>query len=464
MSATVTFGTPTGRAVIAASVLGSGMTLLDGTVVNVALRTIGEDLDASLAQLQWISNGYLLSLSSLILLGGSLGDRFGRRRIFVVGTVVFALASVLCGLAPGPQLLIAARVVQGVGGALLMPGSLAMIQGAFVVEDRGRAIGAWSGLGGIASAVGPFVGGALVEYASWRWIFLVNVPLAVVTVVIATRLVPETYDPDASPHFDVTGATLATLALGGATYSLIEWGSLAATVAAVVGVLAALGFLLVESRSRYPMLPLVLFRDRTFSAANAMTLVVYAALGAVTFFVVLQLQTVAGYGALEAGIAMLPITFCMLFLASWFGELGTRIGPRIPMTVGPLVMAAGTVMLTGIDADSSYVTGVLPGVTVFGLGLAVMVAPLTSTVLAAAPDDRAGIASAVNNAVARAGSLLAIAALPTVVGLAGGQYADPVVFDTAYDEAMLICAGLLALGGVTSWLLIRNPLRDPEPA
>ena len=235
-------------------------------------------------------------------------------------------------------------------------------------------------------------------------------------------------------------------------------------MAAVVGVLAALGFLLVESRSRHPMLPLVLFRDRTFSAANAMTLVVYAALGAVTFFVVLQLQTVAGYGALEAGIAMLPITFCMLFLASWFGGLGTRIGPRIPMTVGPLVMAGGTLMLTGIDADSSYVTGVLPGVTVFGLGLAVMVAPLTSTVLAAAPDDRAGIASAVNNAVARAGSLLAIAALPTVVGLAGGQYADPAVFDTAYDEAMLICAGLLALGGLTSWLLIRNPLREPEPA
>ena len=464
MSATVTFGTPTGRAVIAASVLGSGMTLLDGTVVNVALRTIGEDLDASLAQLQWISNGYLLSLSSLILLGGSLGDRFGRRRIFVVGTVVFALASVLCGLAPGPQLLIAARVVQGVGGALLMPGSLAMIQGAFVVEDRGRAIGAWSGLGGIASAVGPFIGGALVEYASWRWIFLINVPLAVVTVVIATRLVPETSDPDASPHFDVAGATLGTLALAGATYSLIEWGSLAAAVAAVVGVVGALGFLLVESHSRYPMLPLGLFRDRTFSAANAMTLVVYAALGAVTFFVVLQLQTVAGYGALEAGIAMLPITFCMLFLASWFGELGTRIGPRIPMTVGPLVMAAGTLLLTGIDADSSYVTGVLPGVTVFGLGLAVMVAPLTSTVLAAAPDDRAGIASGVNNAIARAGSLLAIAALPTVVGLAGGQYADPAVFDTAYDEAMLICAALLALGGLTSWLLIRNPLREPEPA
>jgi EmrB/QacA subfamily drug resistance transporter len=440
------------------------MTLLDGTVVNVALRTIGEDLDASLAQLQWISNGYLLSLSSLILLGGSLGDRFGRRRIFVVGTVVFALASVLCGLAPGPQLLIAARVVQGVGGALLMPGSLAMIQGAFVVEDRGRAIGAWSGLGGIASAVGPFIGGALVEYASWRWIFLINVPLAVVTVVIATRLVPETSDPDASPHFDVAGATLGTLALAGATYSLIEWGSLAAAVAAVVGVVGALGFLLVESHSRHPMLPLGLFRDRTFSAANAMTLVVYAALGAVTFFVVLQLQTVAGYGALEAGIAMLPITFCMLFLASWFGELGTRIGPRIPMTVGPLVMAAGTLVLTGIDADSSYVTGVLPGVTVFGLGLAVMVAPLTSTVLAAAPDDRAGIASGVNNAIARAGSLLAIAALPTVVGLAGGQYADPAVFDTAYDEAMLICAALLALGGLTSWLLIRNPLREPEPA
>ena len=235
MTASVTYGSRTGKAVVLAAVLGSGMTFLDSTVVNVALRTIGEDLDASLAELQWITNGYLLSLSALILLGGSLGDRFGRRRVFVLGTLVFAAASVLCGLAPTPLLLIVARILQGVGAALLMPGSLAMIQGAFVVEDRGRAIGAWSGLAGISTAIGPFVGGWLIEYASWRWIFLINVPLAAVTVVVALRSVPETSDPDASTHFDLSGAALVSVALAGATYALIEWGSTAALVAAVVG-------------------------------------------------------------------------------------------------------------------------------------------------------------------------------------------------------------------------------------
>ena len=366
----------------------------------------------------------------------------------------------LCGLAPTPGLLIAARIAQGVGAALLMPGSLAMIQGAFVVEDRGRAIGAWSGLAGISTAIGPFVGGWLIEYASWRWIFLMNVPLAAITIVVAQRSVPETSDPDASPHFDIAGAALASLALAGTTYALIQWGSVAALVAAGCGVAGAIAFLVVEDRTPHPMLPLGLFRDRTFSAANAMTLVVYAALGAVSFFVVLQLQTVGGYDALQAGTAMLPITLCMLFLASRFGALGTRIGPRIPMTVGPLGMAVGVVMLVPLDEDVRYVVDVLPGLSVFGLGLAVMVAPLTATVLAAAPDDRAGIASGVSNAVARAGSLLAVAALPTAVGLAGGEYADPVVFDAGYQRAMVVCAGLLVLGAAVSWLLIRNPLRD----
>ena len=225
MSATVTYGSRTGRAVVLAAVLGSGMTFLDGTVVNVALRTIGEDLDASLAELQWITNGYLLSLSALILLGGSLGDRFGRRRLFVIGTVVFAAASVLCGLAPTPLLLIVARILQGVGAALLMPGSLAMIQGVVRgARTEARAIGAWSGLAGISTAIGPFVGGWLIEYASWRWIFLINVPLAAITIVVAQRSVPETSDPDASPHFDIAGAALVSLALAGTTYALIEWG------------------------------------------------------------------------------------------------------------------------------------------------------------------------------------------------------------------------------------------------
>ena len=455
----VSLGSAAGRMVVTAAVLGSGLTMLDGSVVNVALKTIGEDLDASLADLQWITNGYLLSLASLILLGGALGDRFGRRRVFVVGTIWFALASLLCGLAPTPLVLIVARVLQGIGGALLTPGSLAIIQSVFAPAERGRAIGAWSGLGGIAAAIGPFLGGALVQYVSWRWIFLINLPLAVLTVLIAQRYVPESRDPHASGRFDVAGAVLACMALGGVTWSLIEWGSASAPYAGVVGLACGALFVAVEARREEPMMPLGLFGDRTFSAANAMTFVVYAALGAVLFFLVIQLQTVSGYGALEAGTATLPITVCMLLLASRGGALGTRIGPRIPMTVGPLVMAAGSLMLLGVDDDVSYWLDVMPGLTVFGLGLALMVAPLTATVLAAAPDENAGIASGVNNAVARAGSLLAVAALPVAVGLSGDQYDVASAFDQVYDRATIVCAVLLALGGVVSWLTIRTPGR-----
>ena len=449
-------GTPTARAVIAAAVLGSGMAMLDGTVVNVALRTIGRDLEASLAQLQWITNGYLLSLASLILLGGSLGDHYGRRRVFVFGTVWFASASVICGLAPTPELLIAARILQGVGAALLTPGSLAMIQGTFHRDDRARAIGAWTGLGSIAAALGPFVGGGLVQYASWRWIFLINLPIAVVTVVVAQRHVPETRDPEAPEEFDVAGALLAAVALGGLTYALIEWGGPVAPWAGLLAVVTGLGFWWVERSSDHPMLALGIFGDRNFSAANAMTLLVYAALGAMLFFLVLQLQTVGGYGPLAAGISTLPITICMLFLAARGGALAARIGPRIPMTVGPLVMACGTLLLLRVGPGVDYWTDVLPGLTVFGLGLALLVAPLTATVLASAPDEHAGIASGVNNAVARTGSLLAVAALPVAVGLSGAEYDNPVAFDAAYRSALVACAVLLVLGGLMSWATIRQ--------
>ncbi len=457
----VRMGTGTGRAVIAAAALGSGIAFLDGTVVNVALRTIGEDLDASLAQLQWITNGYLLSLASLILLGGSLGDRFGRRRLFVIGTVWFAAASLVCGIAPNPEVLIAARVLQGIGGALLTPGSLAMIQGAFTHEDRAPAIGAWSGLTSVSGAVGPFLGGGLVDYASWRWIFLINLPLAAVTVFIAMRWVPETRDPHAPSHFDLTGAVLAAAALGGATYALIEWGGTSAWVAVAVGVLAGVAFVVVEGRERMPMLPLGIFRDRTFSAANAMTLLVYGALGAMGFFVTIELQTVSGYGALAAGAAFIPATLLMLAFASYAGRLGVRIGPRIPMTFGPLVMAVGVLLYLRIDSDPSYLLDVLPGVLVFGVGITLMVAPLTATVLAAAPDEHAGVASGVNNAVARAGALLAVAALPVAVGLHGEEYAVPSAFDDAFRMAMMVCAALLAIGGVLSWLTVRSTVLEP---
>ena len=452
---TLEYSSAAGRGVITASVLGSGMAMLDGTVVNVALKTIGKDLDASLAELQWITNGYLLMLASLILLGGALGDRIGRRKVFVVGVVCFAAASLLCGVAPDPRTLIAARLLQGIGGALLTPGSLAIIESVFAPADRGRAIGSWSGLGSIAAAIGPFVGGALVQYADWRWIFLINAPIAVVTVVVALKFVPETRSARQGP-FDVVGAGLAAVFLGGLTYWLIEWHSSAAVPALAVGVVSGVAFLVVERRSAHPMMPLDMFASRNFSAANAMTLLVYAALGAITFFLVIDLQTVLGYGALKAGVATLPLTVIMLLLAARGGQLGARIGPRLPMTVGPMVMAVGVAWLSPVGAGTSYWLGVLPPVCVFGLGLALMVAPLTMTVLAAAPDDRAGIASGVNNAVARAGSLLAVAALPVAVGLNGEQYADPVAFDDAYGKAMLVCAALLVLGGIVSWLTITH--------
>lgn len=450
----------TGRFVVTAAVLGSGMAMLDGTVVNVALVRIGQDLGASLADLQWISNGYLLSLASLILLGGSLGDRFGRRRVFLVGVVWFAVASAACGLAQSPQQLIVARVLQGVGGALLTPGSLSIIQATFRSADRAKAIGAWSGLGGISAAIGPFVGGWLVQYASWRWAFLLNLPLAVVTVWMTQVTVPESRDEEASHRFDITGATLATVALALTTYALIQYqplGLLWTTVVLVVGVGIGLSFVLVERTSDHPMVQPSLFASRQFSAANAMTFLVYASLGAVFFFLTLQLQTVLRYGPLQAGLASLPVTILMLLLAAKGGELGARIGPRIPMTVGPIVCAAGVALLSRVGAGSSYWVGVLPGISIFGVGLCLLVAPLTATVLDAAPDRYAGVASGVNNAVARTGSLLAVAALPAVVQLSGADYQRAEAFSTAYVKAMWICAVLLAAGGVVSWLLIRNP-------
>ena len=458
----------TGRGIVAAAILGSGMAMLDGTVVNVALVRIGEELDASLADLQWVTNGYLLSLASLILLGGSLGDRYGRRRIFVIGVVGFAVTSALCGIAMNPSQLIAARVLQGVAGALLTPGSLAIIEATIAHEDRAKAIGAWSGLGGISAAIGPFVGGWLVQYASWRWAFFLNIPLAAVTVFLTTRTVPETRDEQSDHRFDVAGAVLATAALGLVTFALIQYQSLGTmwtVVLAALGIALGLAFVAMERRAHSPMVQPSLFTERQFTGANLMTLVVYGALGAVLFFLTLQLQTVLRYGPLIAGLATLPMTLLMLLLAAKGGELGARIGPRLPMTVGPIVCGVGVALLSTVGPGSSYLLGILPGVVVFGLGLCLLVAPLTATVLAAAPDRFAGAASGVNNAVARAGSLLAVAALPAVVGLGGEAYRDPNVFTASFRIAMWVCVALLVAGGAVSWLLIRNtaesaPLAD----
>jgi EmrB/QacA subfamily drug resistance transporter len=452
-----------GRWVLFATVLGSGIAFLDGTVVNVALPAIGRDLDASLAGLQWTVNGYTLSLAALILLGGSLGDRFGRRRIFVVGVVWFALASALCALAPTVEVLVLSRVLQGVGGALLTPGSLAILQASFHPEDRARAIGAWSGLTGTASAIGPFVGGWLVQSASWRWVFLVNVPLAAL-VLVATRHVPESRDESASHHFDIPGAVLGALSLAGLTYALIEAPELGGTspaviLSAVTGVLAGIAFVVVERRTAEPMLPVRVFKERQFTAVNLVTFAVYAALGAVFFFVVVNLQVVAGFSPIASGVALIPVTLLMLALSARAGSLAQRIGPRLPMTVGPAIAAVSLVMLSQVGEGANYWTDVLPGSIVLGLGLSATVAPLTAAALGALEVRHAGLASGVNNAVARAAGLLAIAALPLVVGLSGSDYEEPAEFVQGYEAAMLICAGLLLIGAVLAWLTVRNTVQ-----
>jgi EmrB/QacA subfamily drug resistance transporter len=458
--APVALGSTAGRWIVFATVLASGMAFLDATAVQVALPAIGREFDSSLSGLQWTVNSYTLALASLILLGGSLGDRYGRRRVFLIGVAWFAVASLICGLAQNTGQLVAARALQGVGGALLTPGSLALIQSSFRSQDRARAIGLWSALGGIAGLVGPFLGGVLVDTVSWRLVFLVNVPLAVLIVGVAGRHVPESRDGGHHGRFDYLGAVLGVLALGGVTYALIAAGAsllrIDVLVSAAIGVVAGIAFVVHERRAADPMLPPRLFADRQFTGANISTFVIYGALGGFGFFLVLQLQNVLGYGATAAGAAMLPTSLLLTLFSARAAAFAARIGPRIPMTVGPLVVAAGTLWLLGVDGSSSYWVEVLPGSLLQGMGMTLTVAPLTATVLGAAPNELAGIASGVNNAVARAAQLLAVAALPVAVGLSGDDYAMPEAFTAGYRMAMTICAVLFAIGGIVAWRTIRN--------
>ncbi|HYZ02175.1 MAG TPA: DHA2 family efflux MFS transporter permease subunit [Candidatus Binatia bacterium] len=457
------FASRAGRLVILATSLGSGVAFLDGTVVNVALPRMAADLGGGLTLQQWVTDGYLLTLSALLLLGGALGDRYGRRRLYVIGLVAFTVASLGCGLAPTGTALIVARLVQGAGGALLVPGSLALIDGAIRQEDRGRAVGSWAGFTGVATAVGPFVGGLLVDAASWRWVFYINVPLAAAAVFVTLRSVPETRDPGATGRPDLLGAASATIGLGGVIYALIQaptngWDAVT-LIAAVVGAVALVSFPIIESRAHQPLLPLELFRSRQFTGANLTTLGVYAALGGALFLVSLQLQETLGYSALAAGVSTLPLTIIMLLLSSRIGALADRIGPRLLMTVGPIVAGAGLALMARIVPGTTYLNAVFPAIVVFGLGLALTVAPLTSTVLGSVSERHAGAAAGVNNAVSRTAGLLAVAIIPLVAGVrVGGGGLGP-----GFSRAMLISAGICVLGGIVAALTVtRGVAVEPQ--
>ncbi|HEY3259666.1 MAG TPA: DHA2 family efflux MFS transporter permease subunit [Pseudonocardiaceae bacterium] len=455
-----------GRWVLAATVLGSAIAAIDATVVGIALPAIGRDFGTGLATLQWVVTAYTLTLAGLLLIAGALGDRYGRRRVFLIGVVWFALASILCGVAPSAPVLIGARALQGVGAALLTPGSLAILEASFVPEDRGKAIGAWSGLGGVATAIGPFLGGWLVQAASWRLIFAINLPIAALVVTLAWRHVPESHDPEATGRVDLVGGVLVTLGLVGLTYGLIEgpasgWGSPGVLAALIGGIVLLAAFLAWERRARSPMLPMDMFASTQFTATNLVTFAVYGALGGALFLLPIQLQQVSGYTALQAGISLLPLTVIMLVLSARSGALAARIGPRLQMSVGPVLVGAGLALFSLVGPGGDYLTEVLPAVTVLGLGLATTVAPLTATVLAAVPATHAGMASAVNNDVARAAGLIAVAVLPAAAGITGAAYLHPAEFSTGFHTASLISGGLCVLAGVLAAATIRNPHAAP---
>lgn len=451
-----------GRWTVAAAVLGSGAVFLESTVVNVALPAVERDLDLGIGGLQWVLNAYLLTLSALMLLGGSLGDVYRRQRVFLGGLLGFAAASLLAALAPSFEWLVATRLLQGVAGALLVPNSLALLDAAFVEEDRGAAIGQWAGWSAASTALGPLLGGWLVDALSWRWVFASAVPFTLGAAWIAMRRMSIVHNRRAGDRsIDYPGAALATLGLAGVVGALITGPETGFTrpwvlIAGLGGTLLLALFFIMERRIRDPLLPLTLFRSRQFTGANLTTLLVYAALSTLFFLLMLQLQNGLGYRALAAGAALLPINALMLLLSPAAGRLGQRIGPRTPMTVGALLAAGGMILLSRVQAGVGYLDTVLPALSVFGLGLAALVAPLTAAVLGAVPDEQTGIASGVNNAAARLAGLLATAGLPLLAGIGGIDDFDGPAFAAGFARAMWIGAALCVAGAAVAFLTVRS--------
>jgi EmrB/QacA subfamily drug resistance transporter len=447
-----------------ATILGSAIVFIDGSVVNVALPALAEDLDASLADQQWIVEAYLLMLGSLVLVGGSLGDLYGRRTIFSLGVAGFGVTSLLCAAAPSAGMLIGARALQGVAGALLVPSSLAIITITFPEDERAKAIGLWTAWTSAAIAVGPPLGGVLIDAVSWRAVFAINIPLVLICLALTRRAMDPCHEAS-KRHVDVVGGLLCAAGLAGPVYALIRqpevgWGSGQVLLPLLAGVVLLGLFLLWERRHPDPMLPLGIFRSRNFAVGNVVTLAVYAGLGAATFFLAIFLQQVAGYDAVAAGLALTPITVLMIGLAGRFGALSGKIGPRALMGFGPIVAGCGLLLFLRVDAEADYASQVLPAVLVFGLGLAMTVAPLTATVLSGADPENAGVASGVNNAVARVANLLGIAAIGLVVAAMSDGGLTKAAGDsavTAFHWGMGVAGALVIAGGVMALAGIVNP-------